>query len=73
MSLEIKEEGKIIIKFVEIDLYICRNCYHYFRMDEAGTGLVGKETSYDICPKCESDNIVLNRFGLKVTKTERMI
>ena len=70
---EILEEGNLIIKYVEIELYVCRNCYHYFKRGEAETAVMKSETSsvsFDICPKCESSDILLNNFSLKVTNLE---
>ena len=68
---EVKEKGKIIIKLVDIELYVCRECYHYFRMGESDIGIIGDEVSYDICPECKNDNIVLHKFALRVTKLEK--
>lgn len=71
MSLKIIAEGSIIIKYVDIRLYLCSDCYHYFSENEAKTGGISTELGtehYDICPDCNSSNIVLHVFKLKVTK-----
>ena len=65
---EVKAEGTIIIKFVEVKLYLCNECENVFFQEDAKIGLAGNEVSFDVCNECNSHDITLHGFSLRLCK-----